>query len=335
MPFVDEILKYKSVSIVGMEKNTGKTECLNYILRRLSNSGHRLAITSIGLDGEGLDQVTQTHKPEIFLNEGDVFVTSEVHYRGKKLDAEILDLSKQRTSLGRLVTARVTGSGKVMISGPSETFGLKKLIHSMEQFGVETTLVDGALSRQSLGSPAITECMILTTGAALSANIHTLVSKTAFLYELICLPVWESKKNESLLQIESGLWAIDAESEIHDLGIESAFLLEANKDKLFRFGHTFYVSGVVTTGLLNFLRMQPGIEETVIIARDFSRIFADKESYQAFTKRGGQIKVILHTKLIAVCVNPVSPQGYVLDSKLLREKLTEKLGIPVYDIFKR
>jgi hypothetical protein len=204
----------------------------------------------------------------------------------------------------------------------------------MEQFGVQTTLVDGALSRQSLGSPAITEGMILTTGTALSANLHTLVSKTAFLHELICLPEWNSIQKETLLQITNGLWSVDAKGEFHDLGIESAFLLETNKDKLFRFGHTFYVSGAVTSRLLNFLRMQPGIEETVIITRDFSRIFTNKESYQAFTKRGGQIKVLLQTRLIAVCVNPVSPQGYVLDSKLLREKLTEKLGIPVYDIFK-
>ena len=317
-----------------MEKNTGKTECLNYILRRLANTNHRLAITSIGLDGEGLDQVTQTHKPEIFLNEGDVFVTSEAHFRGKKLDAEILDLSKQRTPLGRLVTARVTGNGKVMISGPSETFWIKRLIDDMAEFGVETTLIDGALSRQSLGSPAITEAMVLATGAALSANMHTLVSKTAFLHELICLPECESNQNETLLQITNGMWALDAEGKAHDLGIESAFLLEANKEKLFDYGHTFYVSGAVTAGLLNFLRIQPGIEETIIIARDFSRIFADKESYQAFTKRGGQIKVLLHTKLIAVCVNPVSPQGYILNSKELRERLTEKIGIPVYDIFK-
>lgn len=334
MPFIDEILRYKSVSIVGMEKNTGKTECLNYILRRLNSSGHKLGITSIGLDGEGMDQVTLTHKPEIFLKEGDIFITSEAHYRSKKLDAEILDLSRQRTSLGRLVTARVSASGKVMIAGPSETFWLKKLLGSMAQLGVETSLIDGALSRQSQGSPAITESMVLATGAALSANINTLVSKTAFLVELINLPQWESEKNDELLQISNGLWAIDEEGEVHDLGIESAFLLEDNKDKLFEFGHTFYVSGVITAGLLNFLRMQPDIEKTVVIARDFSRIFADRDSYRAFTRRGGQIKVLLHTKLITVCVNPVSPQGYVLDSKLLCKKLTKKLGIPVYDLFK-
>lgn len=334
MPFIDEIVKYKSVSIVGMEKNTGKTECLNYVLRRLVNSNHKLGITSIGLDGEGMDQVTLTHKPEIYLKAGDVFATSEAYYRQKKLDAEILDLSKQRSAMGRIVTARVTAGGKVMIAGPSDTFWLKKLLDSLAQFGVQTTLVDGALSRQSLGSPAITESMVLATGAALSANLHTLVSKTAFLHELINLPLWDTEKSETLLRIDSGLWAIDKQGEVHDLEIESAFLLEENKAKLFEFGKTFYVSGVVTSGLLNFLRMQADIENTVIIARDFSRIFADSNSYHAFAKKGGQIKVLLQTKLISVCVNPVSPQGYVLDSKVLCQQLTEKLGMPVYDLFK-
>jgi hypothetical protein len=56
--------------------------------------------------------------------------------------------------------------------------------------------------------------------------------------------------------------------------------------------------------------------------------------YFAFLKRGGKIKVLLRTNLIAVCVNPVSPEGYTLDSGLLCDKLSESLGIPAYDIRK-
>mgnify|MGYP006352224553 CR=1 FL=1 len=52
MPFVSDIVKYDSLSIVGLEKNTGKTEALNYILRRLPSTGAKLAVTSIGIDGE-------------------------------------------------------------------------------------------------------------------------------------------------------------------------------------------------------------------------------------------------------------------------------------------
>ena len=51
MGFVDDISDYRSLAIVGLEKNTGKTECLNYILRRIKDSADRFALTSIGIDG--------------------------------------------------------------------------------------------------------------------------------------------------------------------------------------------------------------------------------------------------------------------------------------------
>ena len=56
MPFVGEILKYRSVSIVGLSKNAGKTECLNYIIRRLPLDYFNVAVTSIGIDGETTDR---------------------------------------------------------------------------------------------------------------------------------------------------------------------------------------------------------------------------------------------------------------------------------------
>lgn len=37
--FIEEILKYNSIAIVGLAKNAGKTECLNYILRKVKNTG--------------------------------------------------------------------------------------------------------------------------------------------------------------------------------------------------------------------------------------------------------------------------------------------------------
>ena len=76
MPFVHELLNYRSVAVVGMEKNCGKTECLNYIIRRMPLDGCRVCVTSIGLDGERTDQVTRTPKPEIVLREGMFFSTS-------------------------------------------------------------------------------------------------------------------------------------------------------------------------------------------------------------------------------------------------------------------
>ena len=334
MPFIKEIEKYKSLSIVGLEKNTGKTECLNYVLSRLSGSTKQIALTSIGIDGENTDLVTHTHKPEIKVYEGMIFVTSELHYQKKKILAEVLDVSTQTTSLGRLITAKAKSSDTVMISGPTNSLAIKDLISQMKKFDVDITLVDGALSRKSLGSPTVTEAMILATGAALSANITQLVYKTNYTYDLISLMEIDANLKDVLLPIQKGIWAITDEAELFDLEIESILLIEKAKDRLFINGNRIFVNGAITDKFLNFLRVQKQIKEIEIIVRDFTRIFASPETYYAFIKRGGRIKVLQKTKLIAVCINPVSPDGYCLNSDELKQAMEEKLKVPVYDVRK-
>ena len=123
MPFIEDLYQYRSVSVVGLEKNTGKTETLNYMIRRLKDEHRKVAVTSIGIDGEMVDQVTQSSKPEITLHEGMVFTTSEKHYSERRLTSEILHVSRQRTAMGRLVTARTIIPGKIILSGPSDKIG--------------------------------------------------------------------------------------------------------------------------------------------------------------------------------------------------------------------
>lgn len=332
MPFIKEIEKYKSLSIVGLEKNTGKTECLNYVLSRLSGSTKQIALTSIGVDGENTDAVTNTHKPEIEVYEGMIFVTSEMHYQKKKGVTEILDVSTQSTSLGRLVTAKAKSSDKVMISGPASNAAIKDLILQMKNFDVDLTLVDGALSRKSLGSPAVTEAMILATGAALSANIPQLVYKTNYTYDLISLKAVSEKFKTVLLPVQKGIWSITDEGELIDLEIESVLLIEKAKDRIFKRGNRIFVNGAITDKFLNFLKVQKHIKDIEIIVRDFTRIFATPETYYAFIKRGGSIKVLQKTTLIAVCINPVSPDGYCLNSDDLKHAMEAKLKLPVYNV---
>ncbi|HLN52341.1 MAG TPA: hypothetical protein VK212_01450 [Lentimicrobium sp.] len=334
MPFVDEILKYKSLSIVGLEKNTGKTECLNYILKRLEGSGCQLALTSIGVDGEQTDIVTGTAKPETDLYESLIFITSEKHYRQKRLEAEILDISSRRTALGRLVTARALSRGKVIFSGPADTLWIKELIGKMEEYKVQTTIIDGAISRLSHGSPAITESMILTTGAAVSATVSNLISHTKFVYELIGLKAYESPAilKDKLLSLNTGLYAINHHNDVIDLEIPSVFLLKENPDKLFRNGNTLFAGGAVTDKMLDFIRLQKEFKNTILIVRDFTRLFIKPDSYRAFINSGHKLKVLLNSKLIAICVNPVSPSGYVLNSAEVCAGMSEALQIPVYDI---
>ncbi len=330
MPFVNDILSYRSVSIVGLEKNTGKTETLNYVLNRLKTMDASIALTSIGVDGEQTDVVTRTSKPEIVVPKGVIFVTSEAHFLQKKLTAEIFEISEKRTALGRLITARAVSEGKAIISGPAETAEIRKLIAGMETYGVQTTIVDGALSRLSLASPAVTDAMILATGAALSANIPQLVRETEFVKQLIELPNVEDKLAQKLQLLKQGIWAIDEQENIHDLEIPSVFLLDKREKDIFRFGTRIFVSGAISDKLLSFLRMQNRNVE--LIVTDFSKIFVSQREFNSFLKGGNSIYSLLRSKLIAVTVNPLSPNGILLDSDTLQNEMKEALEVEVYNV---
>ncbi|MDR2126628.1 MAG: hypothetical protein LBP63_07350 [Prevotellaceae bacterium] len=335
MPFISEILKYGSLAIVGTEKNTGKTECLNYILSKLHSRNVSVAVTSVGIDGESADQVTGTAKPEITIFENMIFVTSEKHYHVKLLTAEILNISAERTSLGRLVTAKAKTTGRTLLSGPANTALLQKIIAQNAEFGANITIVDGALSRMSPASPSVARAMILATGAAFSANIRQLVQKTKFVCELISLELADNHAQTLLADIDKGLYSIDDNGLLHNLNIESAFLLTSTdslKTKYPRNCKTLFVAGVIGDKLLDFVRMQNSLDGFTLIAKDFTKIFVSPENYNLFLKKGGSIKVLHKTKLIAITVNPVSPQGYVLDTKMLQQALRQNLNFPIYDL---
>ncbi|MGX8712697.1 MAG: hypothetical protein ACSW8I_03305 [bacterium] len=332
MPFVPDILHHRSLSIVGLEKNTGKTVCLNYILHRLNELGVPVGVTSIGVDGEQVDAVFATAKPEIILYKGTRFITSEQHYIKRQVVSVLEHVDSRRTSLGPLVTARVLVPGKVLLSGAATTGTLHGQLQMLDSMGCKLSIVDGALSRLSLASPTVTEAMILATGAAVSANVKQLIAKTRFLYHLICLDEIEPTLRDSLSTIESGLWALDNEGQAHDLGIASVFLIDRAEQDILRFGKRLFVAGAISDRLLKTLSAKgSGI---TLIARDFTKLFLTPETYNTYLRAGNRLMVLQRSKLIAVTLNPTSPQGFLLDSKSTCEALSDALQTPVYDVKK-
>lgn len=315
-----------------MDKNTGKTVCLNYILHRLNELGAHVGVTSIGVDGEQIDSVFATAKPEITLYEGTHFITSEQHYLRRQTVSVLEAVDSRRTALGPLVTARVLVPGKVLLSGAATTGVLRGQIEQLGTLGADITIVDGALSRLSLASPTVTEAMILATGAAVSANVKQLVSKTKFLLNLIRLDEIASTLRERLSPIPSGLWAVDSDGMPHDLGIASVFLINRTENDLSRYGNTLFASGAVSDRLLRVLAAKRG--NYTLITRDFTKLFITPEAYTEFTRRGGKLMVLQHSQLIAVTLNPTSPQGFLLDSRSTCEALSDALQTPVYDVMK-
>ena len=328
---LSQILSCRSLSIVGMAKNTGKTVCLNYVLDQLRMTDKVIAVTSIGVDGEKTDQVTKTEKPEVVLAKNTYFVTSEYFYRQRQLLSEICELSEETTSLGRLVTARVLQEGKVILAGPASTGRVRALIAQMQAIGVDLTIVDGALSRKSPASPAITDGLILSTGAAIAPDLNTVVSKTKFVYQMTQLPEYETDERERMMQFDSGIYAV-GEDTLHRLPVASPLLFAQYKDKLFSHGNTLFISGIVTDNMLDFFRMQPNAKDIVLVVKDFTKIFVTPFVLHGFLQKGGRLMVLKRPNLLAICINPTSPSGFKLDSDQFRDALRAVIDVPVYDV---
>ena len=329
MHLAEEIVKYRSVAIAGLAKNAGKTVTLNYLIREAHKKAYRIGVTSIGVDGESIDSVTHTEKPEIRLYSGMLFATSETHYRQRLIESEVISLSTRQTSLGKVVTAKALSDGKVLLSGPADTFSLRRLIDDMHRQEIQTVLVDGALSRVSIASPVVTDAVILATGAAVSPDIHTIVAKTRFVCSLIELPEADALQREKLKDFTSGIWALNEEGIPVDLGIKTSLDLKAIKDGILNYGPKVYASGAVTDKLLRFLTSQKEIKETELIVRDFTKIFVEPATLQLFLKKGGKIKVLKSCKLLAITVNPWSPAGFSVNRVKLQEALQKEIKVPV------
>ena len=310
MRLVDEILKYRSVAITGTAKNSGKTECLNYVLRNVP-SEVTVATTSIGVDGEGIDAVTNTLKPEVYLKKGMYFVTIETHYRERKLTSEIVGLSSLSSSLGRYVTARTVSGGRIKLSGPSSIADLESWILKSGQYPIDLFLIDGAASRLSSATPFVTDAFVLCTGAAACSRRETLVNQTEYLVKLSQL----SEANEEEQQQSVRISAFTEEKDIFPLTKQC-----------------YSMTGALTDKLVNmFLRQKRG--DVTLIVKDFTKVFVSMDVYRRFLERGGRIVVEKSATLIAVCINPSSPYGLQMDSKYLLTELSSRVNVPVLDLF--
>jgi uncharacterized NAD-dependent epimerase/dehydratase family protein len=108
--------KYKTVSIIGMAKNAGKTTALNYLIEEAMDDGVVLGVTSTGRDGESTDLVTGTDKPRVFLDAGTIVSVPVTLYELAEAGLEILCMTGYTSALGQIMICRVAESGYVQIA---------------------------------------------------------------------------------------------------------------------------------------------------------------------------------------------------------------------------
>lgn len=329
----EHIIGCRSLSIIGMCKNAGKTTVLNRIIYELRDEGMTLALTSIGRDGEAIDVVTGTSKPGIFIYENTLVATAEDMLPLCDTTREIVGTTGYSTPLGDVVLFRARSDGNVQLAGPSMTAQLTALSETFSALGAGMTLIDGALSRKSLCAPAVSEATVLCTGASYSKSINVVVDDTAFATKLLTLP-------------KQTLWS---ESEIAD---ESAPKIRLRR----RDGDPFplpenqsltdvlrspargdiagvYISGAVTEVLLRpVLQSNAKIEGVEFAALDGSKLLFPHDIYDKLQLRGVRLAVARPVRVAAITVNPVSAYGFDMDPAELLSRMREAVDVPVMDV---
>ena len=327
--------RYKTVSIVGMAKNAGKTTALNYMIEEAMDEGIVLGVTSTGRDGESTDLVTGTDKPRVFLESDTIVSVPTQLYELADAGLEILRMTEYGSSIGQIMLCRVVTSGYVQIAGPVVNASHKKMCEEMLALGAELVLIDGAIDRKSIAAPGTSDAIILSTGAVLSRNMKKVIEETAHtvgLYRLPCLEEGQARARiEENLEKEQMMILCGGEVRLSDrkTGLGAGKFLDGEIDESTEY---IYVPGAFTQSVV--ADINPGKLKTVtFILKDPTKIFIDSVSWGQLKKRGLTVKVLDNIDVAAITVNPSAPGGYAFDHEELLKGVQEAIpDIPVIDV---
>ncbi|MFX1436560.1 MAG: hypothetical protein ACFFAA_05035 [Promethearchaeota archaeon] len=333
--FLSNISKYSVVSIIGLAKNVSKTTTLNYIIKNLTD--YKLALTSIGRDGEKYDVITQLPKPRIYIKKGTIIATARQSYEASEIEMELIKTTEFNTPIGEVLILKALSDGLVELAGPSTNRALKKLCLELKDLGCDLILIDGAFDRRSYATPIISDATILSTGASVSENMQDVINLTVHTIDLLNL---ENERNKEILDIAKEIFKkakvgiIDSQNNIKLLNILTP--LDAAKDiskELDEKSKFIVINGAITDKLLkDLMRLTERYKGVTLLVKDATKIFLTKLIKDKFQKKGGIIKVLHSIKIIAVTINPTSPLGYQFGKEDFLNLMKKKLDIPVYDL---
>lgn len=328
--------QYKRISIIGMEKNVGKTTLLNFLINKIGDK-KVVGLTSIGRDGEEVDVVTTTSKPRIYVYPNTIIATARDCLRNCDITGEILYTTDFSTPMGNIVIVRAITSGYVDIAGPSYNSQIKEILELMERYGSELSIVDGALSRKGSAMSDVTEATILSTGAALSLDMGKVIDETKTTVSLLQLPVFENIELKKYIEdhfLETRAVVIYRDGSV--INLEGISSLESNEEIKNYFNddiEVIAIRGAITQKFLETLiKNRQNFKNLTLVIKDGTRVFTDFITLKKIEACGINIRVLNPINLLFVTCNPHSPLGYDFPKEKFRTLLEEKLNVNVIDV---
>jgi len=324
---------YETISIIGLAKNAGKTVTLNYLIEESANNNLIIGITSTGRDGEGIDLVTQTQKPSIFVAEGMYVATAKKTLMLSNAKTEILETTGISTPMGEVIIVKVRQGGNIQIAGPVNVTDMKYISRRLKHYGAQVVFIDGAIDRKAVSSPVVTDACIMATGAVLSRDIKKVMEKTAHAVECYTL----KETDHSVKKIIHGLnktCIIQDDGKVVVPDIKTSITGGKKISELIDEKSSYvFIKGAITSALLKDLGENKYLRGIKIVIEDGTKIFVDIDVWNELVRKGLKVETLNAINVIAVTLNPVSPAGYFFDSAILKANMEKCLsGIKIVDV---
>lgn len=300
---IQQLQSVRSMSIVGMCKNAGKTTMLNWLLAH-SGRGRVLGLTSIGRDGESTDVVTGTEKPSIFVPAGTLIATARDMLWLGDVTKEILVSTGIPTPLGEVIIMRARSDGYVQLAGPSITTQLKSVSQTFFDLGAEQSIIDGALGRKSLGARQVAEGIVLCTGASYHMRMEKVIADTVSIYRIMNLP-----KAQTVPAAPEGT------------------LEQCLKEQ----GEAL-VTGALTDSMVLPLLRAGVLRKNRLVVADPSKVLLSPDTLDKMQLREVRLEMAEAARTLCITVNPVSAYGWKFDKDEFRARLQEAVDVPVINV---
>ena len=345
----------KVIGILGTAKNTGKTTTFNFLLEWSNLESIKVGLTSIGYDGEDIDNITGLPKPRIFVQKDNTIATAEQCLFSLEDKIKTIEKTDVHTALGRVVIGKARKEGLVVLAGPNKGIELQVIIQKLKQQKTEIILVDGALNRMI---PLIyCDALILTTGASRHTDIDLLVDEIESMSRVFTLPLRKHKQvsNEELKMYQNNIVIIQnkrnsillkGHSLINQKTFDSLINIIGNQEC-----EEIYIPGIISDTVLKkiinkyYLLFQG---KTIIINNPAFLLVGSryigylKDIIDDILSRGIKLKTLYKLPILAVTINPFYPkysrfekdsyEAAYIDEEQLYQKMKKKVPFPVINI---
>lgn len=305
----------KTISLIGLEKNVGKTTFLNFLLNGLAAKRIPVLVLSIGRDGEPIDSLENTRKPDILIYEGDCFLTISELLKNPS-GVEIIEAFDEKVSGSKVLLVRALQETKVQLINPGNQTIVSRLIRrSINKCGKCSVLIDGALDRLSHGSSALVDGVFICTGVQVEGTLEQMIEQTKDLVENLEKNTCNAEAKRIISERRPEINTLIIRNHQINECIPGTLLDSAELDEKIKNNDIIYTTGVLTDKIIKRL-VDKNFGFTIALT-DGTKCHVTQKTKAMMKRKGIMFKVLNQIPVYGLSVNSVGIRRSMNPSKVL------------------